>query len=869
MEILLIWHFCVFGKRNCHNAIAMKNSDYQMIPSLKSALFVKLVLACLFVFSAIPSNATDYPSKTTVVDSRHTMYQSRYDTIDQAKAACYAFSGAVGYPGDQWCGHGGGDGVYGYGAGWLRTDGPTGTSLDPSFILGSFLYCSPSEQYFPDVDKCVGKIAVPTPVGPRDNGPPCCQPQVGEPINPATGNVWHSETDYAAADPSNLAIVRTYNSNRMKIAGAQLNLFGANWTHAYDAALRPIAPFIPNTRTLKCWQRADNHYIWCETITYVPPPIPEAVSISRGDGKVMDFNRQADGSWTSHGDNNDRITATISSDGTKVLDWSYKAARTEMTDRFDANGRLLSITSRTGRTQRLTYSDGTTNDTSAGRYPVDAPVCPNVQVGAVVPAGRLICATDDWGRQMQFEYDLRNRVSKMIDPAGGTYLYGFDGIYSGCTTGTGANLYACNADNLTSVTYPDGKIRTYQYNEASLINNGSVCQNAISTGAGYVHLVNAMTGLTDENGGRYITWTYDCDGMTKSSQTGNGAERVTLNYSPEDTNGLSSTYIARYLGPIGSTSFIQSAYNYQNVGGVKKNTAVSTNCPECGPYAARTYDANGNDTSRTDWAGNKSTYVYDISRNLETSRTEAVGTAQARTISTTWHSTLRLPLTIAEPKRVTRYTYDAAGNMLSRSVQATSDLNGSLGLSASSVGSARTWTYTYNSIGQILTTKGPRTDVVDVTSYTYDSSTGTLATVTNALGHVATLSDYDANGRPRTITSGNGVTSRLTYTARGALSTSTVSAAGRSEQTSYGYDSAEQLTSVTGPDGATMTFSYDQAHRLTGIQDTVGNSIVYDLDISGHRVSEKTNDPNGTLTRKISRAYDAQDFLKQVTGAAQ
>ena len=46
-------------------------------------------------------------------------------------------------------------------------------------------------------------------------------------------------------------------------------------------------------------------------------------------------------------------------------------------------------------------------------------------------------------------------------------------------------------------------------------------------------------------------------------------------------------------------------------------------------------------------------YTFDATRNLETSRTEANGTPSARTITTQWHPTLRLPIDAASaaPKR--------------------------------------------------------------------------------------------------------------------------------------------------------------------------------------------------------------------------
>ncbi|OPD89894.1 hypothetical protein AO966_04270, partial [Pseudomonas aeruginosa] len=55
-----------------------------------------------------------------------------------------------------------------------------------------------------------------------------------------------------------------------------------------------------------------------------------------------------------------------------------------------------------------------------------------------------------------------------------------------------------------------------------------------------------------------------------------------------------------------------------------------------------------------DSRGNLTTYQYNA-RGLETSRTEAAGTAQARTITTDWHPTLFLPVQVSEPGRITRY----------------------------------------------------------------------------------------------------------------------------------------------------------------------------------------------------------------------
>jgi YD repeat-containing protein len=82
-----------------------------------------------------------------------------------------------------------------------------------------------------------------------------------------------------------------------------------------------------------------------------------------------------------------------------------------------------------------------------------------------------------------------------------------------------------------------------------------------------------------------------------------------------------------------------------------------------------TYDANGFVASRTDFNDIVTTFVND-SRGLQTSRTEAVGTPEERTITTEWHPTFRLPIRITEPGKITTFTYDAQGRLLERKVEA-------------------------------------------------------------------------------------------------------------------------------------------------------------------------------------------------------
>jgi YD repeat-containing protein len=361
-----------------------------------------------------------------------------------------------------------------------------------------------------------------------------------------------------------------------------------------------------------------------------------------------------------------------------------------------------------------------------------------------------------------------------------------------------------------------------------------------------------QTGITDENGVRFATWNYDAQGRAISSEHATGIEKFNVAYNTDGSSVVTD--------PLGTSR----TYSFQSVLGVVKTAGQSQpGGAGCGAASnAITYDANGNVASRTDFNGNKTTYQYDLTRNLETSRTEAAGSAQARTITTQWHAQYRLPTVVAEPKRLTTNSYDTNGNLLTKTIQATSDANGSQGANATTVGHPRTWSYTYNQYGQVLTATDPNHNT---TQYAYDGQ-GNLITITNAVGHVMSYSNYDANGRVGRITDPNGSTTDLTYSPRGWLMNKTVTASSIVQVTSYQYDGVGQLTQVTLPDGAILTYSYDSAHRLTGIADSLGNKISYTLDAMGNRLSEQTNDPNGALTRQVTRVYDALNRLQTITG---
>jgi YD repeat-containing protein len=184
------------------------------------------------------------------------------------------------------------------------------------------------------------------------------------------------------------------------------------------------------------------------------------------------------------------------------------------------------------------------------------------------------------------------------------------------------------------------------------------------------------------------------------------------------------------------------------------------------------------------------------------------------------------------------------------------------------LGKARTWSYAYNGFGQVLSVTGPRNDIRDVTTYTYDNY-GNLTTAANALGHTTKYSKYDNSGRVGQIVNPNGLTTDIAYDVRGRVVSYTVSDGVVIEVTHFDYDRVGQLSKATFPNGTLLSYTYDPAHRLTNVTDSNGNSVTYTLDNVGNRISEKTAGPDGLLARQITRLYDALGNIRQVTGSAQ
>lgn len=362
-----------------------------------------------------------------------------------------------------------------------------------------------------------------------------------------------------------------------------------------------------------------------------------------------------------------------------------------------------------------------------------------------------------------------------------------------------------------------------------------------------------LTGIIDAKGVLVDSTTYDPTGRVLTAQGPRGADAISIAY--DDT--ANTRTVTNALGQV-SVYTMQpdsSAYYYP----LLKLTRIDRQASATVPASTMTQvnSTTGFLDSKTDFNGVVTNYTYDAQGN-ETQRVEDVN-GIARTISTTWSPDFRLPTQIVSPNLTVNFTYDPNGNLTQR--QETDTINPKKPVS-------RVWTYSWNNLGLLTSQTGPRTDVTQTTSFTYDAN-GNLATVTDALNHVTTVNSVNASGLPTSVTDANGVTTAMTYDPLGRISTVTVQGP-TPATTSFGYDVNGLLTSVTAPNNVMLTYGYDDAHRLTSIKDNTGNTIVFALDALGDRIQTQIQTGSAQVLKNSAATFDSLGrLLTSIGGASQ
>jgi RHS repeat-associated protein len=370
------------------------------------------------------------------------------------------------------------------------------------------------------------------------------------------------------------------------------------------------------------------------------------------------------------------------------------------------------------------------------------------------------------------------------------------------------------AGQITGMTYPNGLSSTLTYDAAHRLTDATdslgIHRHRVLTAAGDVLQVQ----LFDATHTLVRQQSYGADALGRiTSTTDANNQTQTLSYD-NDGNPVGST------DPLGRVT----AVNYDAL-----NRPVSLTDP-AGEVTAVQFNPFDQPTQITAPNGALTQYSYDSFRQLVQEVSPDRGT------STTTYSAAGLPTARLDARGITASaTYDA----LNRITQLNFTVPGN-------TGTPPAWLQLLGS--SILS---------DNVSFTYDQGTG----CTFGIGRLCARQDQSG-------------TERYAYDTFGNLTRQTDTLLGFSYATQYAYDTANQLSQMTYPDGRVVNYARDELERVTSVQSTVNrvaspivSALQYRADGSpasltfGNGLTETRGyDPVGRLISQIVGSADSRAY---------
>ena len=336
---------------------------------------------------------------------------------------------------------------------------------------------------------------------------------------------------------------------------------------------------------------------------------------------------------------------------------------------FDPAGKLIRVTDALGETIKYTYDE----------------------------AGNMLSVTDANGRITRFEYDALDRPTATVTPNGGRTSVTYD-----------------LAGNAVSQTDADGRVTEQTFNA-----DGQVLMRRLP-GGGIIAFTYAPSGqtttMTDLTG--TTTFTYDVRDRLASR---NGPDGRTISYQYDAAGNRTGI-----TTPGGTVMYAFDGRNH----------TILVNAGTSGT-SSFAYDLNGNPTNATFADNTTESRAYDSSDRLLSIRTANASNVTLLSINYSYDlSGLQTAIdeTGAKPRHV-QYTYDRRRRLTGETI-------------IPDIGAARQITYTYDAAGNRIT----RSDsAVGITTSTYDVNDRLLSETINGL---STRYTYDASGNTLTRTTG-------------------------------------------------------------------------------------------------------------------
>ncbi|MEV4367470.1 DNA/RNA non-specific endonuclease [Nonomuraea sp. NPDC049637] len=507
---------------------------------------------------------------------------------------------------------------------------------------------------------------------------------------------------------------------------------------------------------------------------------------------------------------------------------------------YDNAGRLIRITNARGHATTFEH-DALGNQVRVTNPPAGPGQAAGQWVSEYDLVGEELAVIDPTGARTQATYDDLGRQITHTEverkPANAAYITTMTYNDAGDLTkrtlpGDRTTSYEVNAaGEVTTVTDPMNDTTAYTYDIA-----GRAAKYSNLTGnatLGEYDLAGRLTNVKrlDKNGAiaRTVGFSYDSAGNVIQYTSGEG--HVTRRHY-DATNMLT-----KLIEPISTDESITTSFGY---------------------------DANGAPTRVTDGRGNATWTTYNSLGLIET-LTEPATTAHPGLADRTWTHAydatgnetalikpggVRLDRQFDALDQVTKvtgsgagivsedktYTYDLSGRPIVVSGQSLEYNDRSLLTKVTSPTSG-TSSFAYDAGGNPT----QRVDATGTTIFTWDKD-DRLKTVNDPVSGRINTYDYDKADRLTTITSANPAnTQAYTYDALDRPLTHTLknSSGTQLATITYGWDKDDNLTSKTteGLAGAgTNTYGYDHANRLTSWTGPDGNTTTYSWDASGNRI---------------------------------
>jgi RHS repeat-associated protein len=462
-------------------------------------------------------------------------------------------------------------------------------------------------------------------------------------------------------------------------------------------------------------------------------------------------------------------------------------------------------------------------------------------------------ATDPNGHTSSAAFDALGNLLASTDAAGDTT----SSTYSGNGGADGLNYQP------TSTTDPNGITTQYTYDTVhrtlTQVSRPLVGSSpAVSQVEQYLHgdasHPGDLTGYVDP---AQKTWSYGYDAHgDQTSSTDPVGDRTASTY---NADGWLLTTVSAKGDPSVCTAPCSPAqytttYGYADGSGSVNflGTPTMTTDP-LGHQAVRVYDADYNVVQVTDGNGNVTTYDYDnAGEQTVTHRADA-----GHSTTQTQYNADGTVLAEIDGKGNTllSYGYDSLG----RPVSVTVDPGSSPHLNQATV-------YTYDAAGNMLSKQDPGGSctgtLTGCTTYSYDA-VGRRTGVSYSDGQTPNVSgiQYDADGHRLAMTDGTGQWS-WQYDSLNRLTSVTE---GRNGTVSYQYDLRGMVTQVTYPtSGETVTRGYDDAGRWTSVRDWNSASTTFRYDADSRLV--ETDMASGTTLRDTA-TYDNADQLTAIAAS--